>query len=577
MHVYNRDIAVILNKVANLLDIKGANQFRVRAYRTAATTVENFSANIGELVKKGRDLSKEDGIGESIAEKIEEIVETGKLEQLEELEQEIPGELNDLMDVSDLGPKRVKTLYKKLDISTIDDLKKAAEKNKIRELDGFGEKLEETIVDEIKKLKSREGRGRIRYCDAEDIANDIVAYLQELDEIDQIDVAGSYRRRKETVGDLDILVICKNNKEVMDRFTAYEDIERVVSQGDTRSSIRLRTGTQIDLRVVQKKNYGAALQYFTGSKEHSVALRKKAQSDGLKINEYGVFKGDTYKAGKDEEEVYAALGYDFIPPELRENRGELEAARTHALPSLIEEKDLQGDLHVHSNASDGRNTIREMAEAAKEFGYRYIAITDHSKGLAVTGGLDEEGLKKQIDEIAEINEDISGFRVLSGIELDIHEDGSLDLEDSVLEKLDIVVASIHSKFKLSEKKQTERMLAAVNNPLVNVIAHPTGRLIGQRDAYAINLEKIFKACSEKNCFLEINSFPDRLDLNDTHCITAREFGVGIVISTDSHSPMSLRNIRYGVFQARRGWLSRKDIINTRKWQHLKKALHRNSG
>ncbi len=577
MHVYNKDIAVILNKVANLLDIKGANQFRVRAYRTAASAVENFSVNISDLVKDGKDLSKEDGIGESIAEKIEEIVDTGKLEQLEELEREIPGELNDLMDVSDLGPKRVKALYKKLDIKTIDDLRKAAEDNQIQSLDGFGEKLEETILNEIKKIKNREDRGRIRYSDAENIAADVAAYLKELDAIDQIDVAGSYRRRKETVGDLDILVICKNNKKVMDRFTSYEDAERVISKGDTRSSIRLRTGTQIDLRVVQKKNYGAALQYFTGSKEHSVALRKKAQSEGLKINEYGVFKGNTYKAGKNEEEVYAALGFDFIPPELRENRGEMEAARNHTLPSLIEAKDLQGDLHVHSNASDGRNTIGEMAEAAKDFGYRYIAITDHSKGLAVTGGLDEEGLKKQIDEIAEINNDLSSFRVLAGIELDIHEDGSLDLDESVLEKLDIVVASIHSKFKLSEKKQTERLLAAIKNPLVNVIAHPTGRLIGQRDPYQINMEKIFEACSENNCFLEINSFPDRLDLNDNYCITAGKYGVGIVISTDSHSPMSLRNIRYGVFQARRGWLSKKDVINTRKWQQLKKALNRDSG
>jgi len=574
MPVTNEDIAKIFDQIADILEIKGDNPYRVRAYRNAARIVGGLTQDLCELVERGEDLTKIPGIGDALAKKIVEIVKTGSLRKLEELKKDIPPGLLDLLKIPGLGPKKVRALYEKLGIENLEQLKQAAQEGKIRALEGFGARTEQKILEEIDRVKKAKSESRILLSHAEKIAGHLVEYLKSGGGIREIQVAGSFRRRKETVGDLDILVISDNPALVMDNFVAYDVVDEVLMKGETRSSVVLKSGVQVDLRVVPEDSYGAALQYFTGSKAHNIAVRKIAQKAGLKINEYGVFRGEEKIAGATEEEVYAAVGLPWIPPELREDRGEIEAALEGKLPNLIELSHIRGDLHTHTNWTDGHNTVEEMALAAKSLGYEYIAITDHSKHTTIAGGLDEAKFREQIEQIRRINEKIDGIRILSGAEVDILEDGSLDLPDELLAEFDIVVAAVHYKFDLPRDRQTERIIRAIRNPNVDILAHPTGRLIGERKPYEVDLEEIIKVAARTGTVMELNANPQRLDLNDIYCKFAREMGVRIAISTDAHTADSLNYMRFGIGQARRGWLEPDDVINTLPLDKLLKFLHR---
>lgn len=573
MPVHNSDVANIFNEVADLLEIQGENRFRVRAYREAARTVSGHSKSVAEMVENDEDLSELPGIGKDLASQIREIVETGTLSRLKELEGQTQPELRELLGVPGLGRERIQELNEKLGVSNLQELEEAAREHKIRELPGFGEKTEQNILAGIEQGRKREGRTKLSV--AEESARSLEEYLNSLEAVDEALVCGSYRRNQETVGDLDTVACSERNEEVMERFVEYEDVEEVLSKGETRSSVVLRSGLQVDLRVVPRESYGTALLYFTGARSHHLALRDLALKRDLKFSEYGLFEDDDRRiAGKTEEEVYGALGFPYIEPELRENRGELEAAQNGELPALIELDDIRGNLHAHTTFTDGRNSLEEMARAAKDRGYDYLAITDHSKRLTMTGGLDEKRLREQMEEVEHLNEDLKGITLLKGIEVDILEDGSLDLSDDVLEELDIVICSVHHKLGLSEKKQTERVLKALENPNVNILAHPTGRMIGEREPFAIDIERVMGAAKENGCFLELNANPDRLDLNDTHCKMAKEMGVKLSIATDAHSINALDNMRFGIGQARRGWLEKKDVINARTVRQLRKLLKR---
>ncbi|MFP4082150.1 MAG: DNA polymerase/3'-5' exonuclease PolX [Candidatus Aminicenantes bacterium] len=575
MPVHNNDVAEIFNKVADFLDIKGENPFRIRAYRNAARTIGGLSKNVADLVDQGRDLSEIPGIGKDLAGKIEKIVKTGTLPLLEDLEKKMPPELSALMKIQGLGPKKVKALYKDLGISTAEELKKAAEQKKIRKLPGFGEKTEQSIVEEIQRMEeTREVKERIKLSVAEQIANPFLDHLKKVKGVKDMVVAGSYRRRKETVGDLDFLATCKKGSRVMDRFVEYEDVEKVLSKGSTKSSVVLRSGLQVDLRVFPEVSYGAALHYFTGSKEHNIAVRRMAVKRKLKINEYGVFKGDKRIAGKTEKEVYKQVDLPYMEPELRENRGEIEAAQEENLPSLITQDDIRGDLHVHTKYTDGHYSLEEMARAAKERGYDYLAVTDHSKHVSVARGLDVKRLGQQIEEIDRLNGNLKDIIILKSIEVDILEDGSLDLPDDILKELDLVICSVHYKFNLSQEKQTQRIIKAMDNPYFHILCHPTGRLINEREPYEVNIEKILEAAKDRGCFVELNAHPDRLDLTDIHSKMAKELGLKLAVATDAHSIDDLDLMRFGVYQARRGWLEKDDVLNTRTWKELKKLLKR---
>jgi len=575
MPVHNSDVAGFFNRIADLLEIKGENPFRIRAYRNAARTIGGLSKSVADLVEKGADLSELPGIGNDLAQKIERAVRTGSLPLLENLQKELPPELPDLMKIQGLGPKKVRALYEELGIASVGQLKKAAEGKKIQQLSGFGETTEKKIKGELRRLEKKKGeKERIKISIAEQIVNPLLAYLKKAEGIKSMQVAGSYRRRKETVGDLDILVSCKKGSPVIDRFAEYEEVNKVLTQGKTKSSVLLKSGLQVDLRVVPQISFGSALHYFTGSKEHNIAVRKMGVKKKLKINEYGVFKGRKRVAGKTEKQVYGKVGLPYIEPELRENRGELEAAAKKALPRLLSLHDIKGDLHVHTRTTDGQSSLEELAEGAKKKGYRYLAITDHSQHVSVAKGLDVGRLRKQITEIDRLNEKLKGIRILKSIELDILEDGSLDLPNEVLCELDLVVCSIHYKFNLSREKQTKRIIKAMDNPAFNILSHPTGRLINERKPYEVNIEKVMEAAGERGCFLELNAHPDRLDLHDTHCKMAKESGVKIAIGTDAHRIDDLDLMRYGVGQARRGWLEAEDVLNTRDWIGLKKLLKR---
>src|SRR5215207_7697237 len=571
MPIQNSDVAEIFEKVADLLEIEGENQFRVRAYRDAARTVGGRSRSVAEMVEQDEDLSGLSGIGEDLAGKIREIVETVTLSQAEELEKETDPGLRELLGLPGLGPERVREIHERLGVSSLQELDEAVRNGKISDLPGFGKKTEQNILKAIEQDRTTEKR--IKISVAEQIAESLEEFLGGIEGVNQAVVAGSYRRRQETIGDLDVVASSKKNKEVMERFVEFEDVDEVLSKGAERTSIMLRSGLQVDLRVVPEKSFGTALLYFTGSQPHHVTLRDVSLKRDLKFNEYGLFRGDEQVAGKTEEEVYEELGFYYIEPELRENRGELEAAKDGMLPKLITEGDIRGNLHAHTDATDGNNTTKEMARAAKDRGYDYLAITDHSKRLRMVGGLDEKRLRKQIEEIERLNDQL-GITLLKGIEVDILEDGSLDLPDEVLKELDIVICSVHHKFGLSEEKQTDRIIRAMENPNANVIAHPTGRMIGTRQPYEVDIGRVMEATNDNGCFLELNADPDRLDLNDVHCKAAREMGVKLSISTDAHSTSGLDNMRFGVGQARRGWLETKDVVNTRTLKQLKKLLKR---
>ena len=572
MPVRNAEIADLLDELADLLDIEGANAFRVRAYRNAARTIRGHAKSMAELVAAGADLSELPGIGKDLAAKIETIVATRRLPLLEEVAARTPRALSELMKIQGLGPKRVKTLYRSLKVRSLDDLRRAAIAGRIRELPGFGAKTETLIREGIERRVALESRMSLKA--AEEIAGPLVAWLERCPGVKRVAVAGSYRRRKETIGDLDILVTATRDSPVIDRFAHGEDIAEVVSRGKTRSTVRLRSGVQVDLRVVPEVAYGAALQYFTGSKDHNIAVRKIAAKKGLKINEYGVFRGSKRVAGRTEAEVYAEIGLPVMPPELREDRGEVEAARKGKLPELVELEAIRGDLHCHTSASDGHDSLEAMARAAAARGYAYVSVNDHSKHVTVANGLDEKRLRAQLDAIDALNERLDDIVVLKSVELDILEDGSLDLPNRILEKLDFTVCAIHYQLGLSRERQTERVLRAMDNPHFSILAHPTGRLINDRPAYAIDLEKVMRGAKERGCYLELNAQPSRLDLTDEACRLAKELRLKIAISTDAHSGGDLDLMRFGIDQARRAWLTADDVVNTRDLASLRKLLAR---
>lgn len=573
MAVHNAEIADLFERLADLLEIEDANPFRVRAYRNAALTIRGYGHSMSELLDEGADLSELPAIGKDIAAKIKTIVDTGKLPALQEVEARTPGALADMMRIPGLGPKRVKTLYRELNIRNVEDLARALRTGKVHDLPGFGTKTEDMIR---KRLEAGAGREkRMKRIDAGEYANSIIAYLKKSKGLKDIEIAGSFRRLQETVGDLDILVTAARGSNVMRRFIKYDEVVEVISHGETRSTVRLRSGLQVDLRVVPTTSYGAALQYFTGSKEHNIELRTIAVKKKLKINEYGVFRGDKRIAGKTEAEVYKTVGLPLIPPELRQGRGEIDAARKGKLPKLVKLADLRGDLHVHSKASDGHNSIEQMALAARELGYEYIAMCDHSKHTTIAHGLDKKRLAAQIREIDKLNEKLDGITVLKSSEVDILDNGKLDLPDDILKQLDLRVCAIHYKFNLTRQQQTERILRAMDNPYFNILAHPTGRLINERDPYDVDLERLMEAAVERGCYMEVNAYPDRLDLSDDACRAAKELGLKVAISTDAHSAGDLNLVHYGIDQARRGWLEKKDVLNTRSLRDLRKLLDRN--
>lgn len=572
MTVHNADIGKVFDEIADLLEIAGENPFRIRAYRNAARLIEGLGASVSEMIAKDEDLTELPGIGKDLAGKIKEIVATGSCEALDKLRQKLPATLTTLLKIPGLGPKRVQTIYRTLDIGTPEQLYTAAHEGKIRELPGFGEKIEASVLQAMEAHVEK--KMRFKLATSAQYAEPLKAYLEQVPGVSQVAIAGSYRRAKDTVGDIDIVVTAKRGSPIMERFTGYDDVEQILSQGATRSTVKLKCGLQVDVRVVPQVSFGAALHYFTGSKAHNIAIRRLGQQRRLKINEYGVFKGTKRVAGTTEESVYRAVDLPFIAPELRENRGEIEAARAGKLPALIDVADIKGDLHVHTNATDGHNTLKEMVEAAQARGYGYIAITDHSRRVTVANGLDPQRLRKQMDEIDRLNQTLKGITVLKGIEVDILEDGTLDLPDPVLAGLDIVVGAVHSKFDLSKAKQTERILRAMDNRYVTVLAHPTGRLIQEREPYDVDMLRIVRKAKERGCFLELNAQPKRLDLMDVYCQMARDEGVLIALNTDAHSTRDYDNLKYGIGQARRGWLEPKDVLNTRPLGALRALLKR---
>ncbi|HAP39722.1 MAG TPA: DNA polymerase/3'-5' exonuclease PolX [Nitrospira sp.] len=572
MTVHNGEIAAIFEEMADLLEIEGANPFRVRAYRFAARTIRDLPGEVAEMVARGEDLTSLPGIGDDLAGKIREIIRTGTVAALEAQRRKTPATLTELLRIPGLGPKRVQALVRALNLRGLSDLQQAARDGRIRTLPGFGEKTEQHILDALAARTGKESRMQLAV--AMPSAEALVAYLNQCPGVGRVVVAGSYRRARETIGDLDILVTADTGRAITDRFVRYPEVREVLAHGETKASVRLRNRLQVDVRVVPDESYGAALLYFTGSKHHNVVLRQLAQERGLKLNEYGVFRGAVRVAGDTEASVYAAVGLPWIPPELRENRGEFDAAKEGRLPTLVELRDLVGDLHAHTTATDGRHSLKEMADAARRRGLRYLAITDHSRRLTMARGLTPARLSAQMDEIDRLNRDLTDIRLLKGIEVDILEDGSLDLPDDVLGRLDLVVGAVHSRFTLSKQKQTDRILKAMDHPHFSILAHPSGRLIGRREPYDVDMVRIIRKARERDCFLEVNAHPERLDLTDIHCQMAREEGVLLAVNSDAHSTADLDDRRYGVGQARRGWLRKADVLNTRSYAEVTRLLRR---
>ena len=562
----NKELADIFDKWADILEFLGDNPYHVRAYRNAARLIRDLSEDIELLAREGK-LSQLPGIGQRLQAKILEFLRTGKIEEFEKLKQQVPDTIFTLLDIPGVGPKTVKLLYDELGIRSIEDLKRAIERGDLLKLPGFGPKKVEKIKKGIELLEK--SGGRILLGVAVFIADRIVNQLKEHSAVDRISVCGSTRRMKETVGDIDILAT-GNNLEIIEAFVNLPNVKEVLWKGTKKATVIVEEGEQVDLRVTEPDSYGAALQYFTGSKAHNIHLRTICLKLGYKLNEYGLFKGDEKIAGRTEEEIYSALGMDTPPPEIREDTGEIEAALEHRLPKLVGYDEIKGDLHIHSNWSDGASTIEEIARKAVEMGYRYVAITDHSKSLKVANGLSEEELERRNYEIDRLNERFKGkVKILKGVEVDILPDGSLDYPDEILKELDFVVAAIHSRFN---QDNTERLLKAINNPYVNAIAHPTGRVIGQREGYPLDLEKVMKAAAETGTALEVNAYYNRLDLRDAHCRMAVKFGVKLVISTDSHHVDHMWMMKLGVGTARRGWVESKDVVNTGGLRELRRFV-----
>ncbi|MBL7142275.1 MAG: DNA polymerase/3'-5' exonuclease PolX [Candidatus Pacebacteria bacterium] len=584
----NQELAKVFYEISDYLEMDKV-AFKPYAYQKAAIALESMEEDVEDIYRRGgiKDLEEIPGVGKSIAEKIEEYLKTGKIQYYQQFKKRLPLDLEEIIAVEGMGPKRAKLLYQKLGVRNVKELEKAAKAHKIAALEGFGEKTEKNLLEGIAFLKR--SKGRFLLGEILPKVKEILDKLKALKEVEQISEAGSVRRRKETIGDVDILITAKNlhpvrkkssngAKKVMDFFVQLPNITKIWGKGTTKSSIRLREGFDVDLRVVSKKSFGSALQYFTGSKEHNIVLRRIAIKKGMKLNEYGLFKGKKMIAGWYENGVYKALGLSWIEPELREDQGELEAARNGELPKIIGYKDIKGDLHCHSAWDGGTNTIEVMAKAAQDMGYQYIGIADHTKFLRIENGLDEKELEQQRKEIDKLNEKLApyrtkgsdaGFHILQGCEANILSDGSIDIKDKALEKLDFVIAGIHSAFKMEKSKMTERMIKAMRNPNVDIISHPTGRILKKRDEYQIDFDKILKVAKETKTILEINAWPERLDLNEKNIKKAKEAGVKMVINTDSHDKNHMRFMNFGIAQARRGWAEKSDIINS---QPLAKLL-----
>lgn len=561
----NQEIAKIFNEVASFLKIEGV-QFKPYAYEKAAYSLEALKEDVGQIYRRGgaKALLEIPGIGKNLAGHIEEYLKTGKIQIYEEFKKGLPVNMDELMRVEGLGPKKIKVLYQKLDIKNLKDLERAAKAHKIASLPNFGEKTEQNILLGMEFLKR--SKGRMLLGEIWPVAKEVLAKLEALKEVEKISIAGSLRRRKETIGDVDVLVVSKHPRKVMDFFVKLPGVEKVWGQGGTKSSVHLTSGFDMDLRIVPAKSYGAALQYFTGSREHNIVTRKIAIEKGLKLSEYGVFRGADYIAGKDEKEVYRAIGLPYIEPELREDQGEVEAALAGTLPPLVELKDIKGDLHCHSNWNGGKNSIEEMAAMAKELGYEYTGISDHTKFLRIERGLNGKKLLEQNNYIKALNEKYKSqndnFRILHGCEANIMNDGSIDIDDKVLLQLDYVIAGIHSTHKMPKKEMMARLVRAMKNPNVDIISHPTGRLIGRRDEYAHDFDLMLKTAKATGTILEINSSPHRLDLRDLYIRRAKNEGVKMIITTDAHQKEQMNLMEYGISQARRGWSERGDIINT---------------
>ena len=564
----NQEIARILYQIADLLEIKGV-EFKPRAYRKAAQNIEGLSVDIEDLYREGK-LESIPGVGKNIAKKIEEYIKTGKVKKLEELKEEIPVDIESLMEVEGLGPKMIKTLYEKLGVKNLDDLERVAKERRIRRLKGFGEKTELKILEGIEIARRRQHRFILGYALPE--ANRIIETLKPY--VKKISMAGSIRRRKETIGDVDILAVAEDAERVMGLFTEMKEVEKILARGSTKSSVRLHGGMQVDLRVVAEESFGSALQYFTGSKEHNIELRKIAIKKGYKLNEYGLFKGEERIAGEKEEDVYKALGMQWIPPEMRENRGEVELALQRKLPEIVEYEDVKGDLQMHTKWSDGANTIEEMVQEARKLGHKFIAITDHVGSLKIAGGMDEEKIAEQAREIEKVREKYDDIYIFHGVEANIMKDGSIDVGKEVLKNVDVVLASIHSAFRMEEKEMTARLLKAMDNEYVDIIAHPTCRIIQKREPIKVDMEKVMEKAKENDIVMEINAYPERLDLNDLNVKMAVEYGVKLSIGTDAHAKEHLRFYELGTAVARRGWATKKDVINTYDVDNLKRMFEK---
>lgn len=565
----NKQLSIIFNEIGDMLDFLGDNPFRVRSYKRAAQIINGLNDDIETLFNSGA-LSQIKGIGEGLLTKIEEFIKTGEVHYHKELREKIPSGILELLNVPYLGPATLRTLYKTLRITSMDELIKACEDKLLRNLPNFGAKREENIIKGLLRYKESHTRFTLG-----SVYEDVLALLKKIRGFDstlKVEIAGSFRRMKETIGDIDILATSKNHKEAINSFCRLDDVKDVIAEGETKASVMLVNDLQADIRVVNEASFGACLQYFTGSKEHNVKLRSIAKGQGLKINEYGVFKDDIMIAGKDEYEVYKILNLQWIPPEMREDTGEIELAQKNALPEIIDYNDIKGDVHLHSTYSDGGESIENMALACIALGYQYMVVTDHSQSLKIAKGLDVERLKKQWEEIDNLNKKFNNFRIFKGSEVDIKKDGTLDYPDEILEQLDFVIASIHSGFKEDEKTLTNRIIKAMENPFVTLIGHPTGRIINIREPYDLNLKEIFKVASETKTYFEINSYYERLDLNDVNSRIAKEYGVKFCLGTDAHNSLQLKYIRFGIAQARRGWLSKNDVINTLTFSEFESAI-----
>jgi len=571
-HIHNAQIADLFNRYAVLLEMQGVNPFRVRAYHNAARTLENLPRDINMLIGEGFDLTELPGIGKDLAGKISTIAATGRFLPLEQIKKKLPGGLAELAELPGLGPKKTQILFRKLKIATVPALLAAARSGRLQKLKGFGPKTEANIIKAASRFAAA-GK-RLRLSTAEQVALPLLTYLKTVPGIKKAEIAGSFRRRRDTVGDIDILVSCEPTGDPIGAFVTYPEVVEVMAKGATRATVRLKSGLQVDLRLVPERSYGAALIYFTGSKAHNIALRAIAMKQGLKFNEYGVFRGERWLAGRTEAEVYTKAKLPYIEPELRENSGELEAARENRLPHLVSLSNIRGDLHAHTKASDGDASIEEMAAGARNLGYQYLAITDHTEHVGIVHGLDHRRLAQQMAAIDKLNAKFHGFRLLKSAEVDILPDGKLAIDPGIARELDIVVAAVHTGFGSSAARQTDRLLRAMDHPFVNIIAHPTGRLLSERDPYPLDMQRVMEGAIQRGCFLEANAQPSRLDLNDIHCRMAKDLGLKLVISTDAHSVETLSYMRFGVDQARRGWLEAGDILNTKSLAGLIKALRR---